>query len=151
MGVQSGLNVLTLVTSDRACHAIAVTNKVDISKLSMKFFTEKRLYSQHFHSLRLRSSKQDLAFKGTYSMMRVTPKLQYHHFAVACQTLLDTSKLLKHSMRATRSRSSGCVAPPSTAIPWRPRPRSMRPGVRFASLWAIRYWADCASLRVDCV
>jgi hypothetical protein len=42
----------------------AVQNKMDMSKLSMKFFTEKRLYSQHFHSLRLRSSKQDLAFKG---------------------------------------------------------------------------------------
>jgi hypothetical protein len=30
----------------------------------MKFFTEKRLYSQHFHSLRLKGHKQDVAFRG---------------------------------------------------------------------------------------
>jgi hypothetical protein len=33
--------------------------RIDMDKLSMKFFTEKRLYSQHFHTLRLRSAKQD--------------------------------------------------------------------------------------------
>ncbi len=54
----------------RADEEAAVQNKLDMSKLSMKFFTEKRLYSQHFHSLRLRSSKQDLCFKDVVSYLK---------------------------------------------------------------------------------
>jgi hypothetical protein len=40
-----------------------VQAKANMSKLSMKFFNDKRMYAHHFHALRLRSNKQDLAFK----------------------------------------------------------------------------------------
>lgn len=43
---------------------------MDMEKVSMKFFQEKRLYSQHFHTLRLRSAKQDTAFKDVCAYFR---------------------------------------------------------------------------------
>jgi len=59
----------------KALSEATVQNKVDLSKMNMKFFTEKRLYSQHFHSLRLRSNKQDLAFKD---IVRYLKAAQFH-------------------------------------------------------------------------
>ena len=35
----------------------------DLGRLNLKFFADKRLYTQHFHALRLKSSKQDSLFK----------------------------------------------------------------------------------------
>eukprot|EP00468_Gymnochlora_sp_CCMP2014_P013813 CAMPEP_0167754294 /NCGR_PEP_ID=MMETSP0110_2-20121227/8189_1 /TAXON_ID=629695 /ORGANISM="Gymnochlora sp., Strain CCMP2014" /LENGTH=1479 /DNA_ID=CAMNT_0007640155 /DNA_START=868 /DNA_END=5307 /DNA_ORIENTATION=- len=36
--------------------------RIDMSRMAMKFFKEKRLYSQHFHSLSLHSRKQNIFF-----------------------------------------------------------------------------------------
>jgi len=38
--------------------------RIDMSKMAMKFFKEKRLYSQHFHSLSLHSRKQNIYFNS---------------------------------------------------------------------------------------
>ena len=44
--------------------------------VSMKFFTEKRLYSQYFHSLRLRSSKQDIVMKDVVAWSRESARVE---------------------------------------------------------------------------
>ena len=44
--------------------------------VSMKFFTEKRLYSQYFHSLRLRSSKQDMVMKDIVGWSRESARVE---------------------------------------------------------------------------
>jgi len=46
------------------------------ASVSMKFFTEKRLYSQYFHSLRLRSSKQDMVMKDVVSWSRESARVE---------------------------------------------------------------------------
>ena len=38
--------------------------RINMSKIAMKFFKEKRLYSQHFHSLKLHSRKQNIYFNS---------------------------------------------------------------------------------------
>ena len=48
-----------------------VQAKSNISKLSMQFFNEKRKFSHHFHALRVRSNKQDLAFKDISTYLKV--------------------------------------------------------------------------------
>ena len=46
------------------------------ASVSMKFFTEKRLYSQYFHSLRLRSSKQDMVMKDVVAWSRESARVE---------------------------------------------------------------------------
>lgn len=48
------------------------SKRLDMDRISMKFFTEKRLYSQHFHTLRLRSAKQDGAFNHIATYFRAS-------------------------------------------------------------------------------
>lgn len=48
------------------------SKRLDMDRISMKFFTEKRLYSQHFHTLRLRSAKQDGAFNHIAAYFRAS-------------------------------------------------------------------------------
>jgi hypothetical protein len=45
--------------------------RVGMSSVALKFFTDKNMYSRHFHSLRSRSSKQDQTFKDIVSMVRL--------------------------------------------------------------------------------
>ena len=46
------------------------------ASVSMKFFTEKRLYSQYFHSLRLRSNKQDTVMKDVVGWSRESARVE---------------------------------------------------------------------------
>ena len=58
----------------------SVSQHATPASLSMKFFTEKRLYSQYFHSLRLRSSKQDLLLKDVIAWSRESARLEEERY-----------------------------------------------------------------------
>jgi hypothetical protein len=59
---------------------------------SMRFFTEARMYSQHFHSLRVRSAKQDLAFKDIQAYFKSAQAMEETRSAESadlCRQKLD--------------------------------------------------------------
>ena len=67
----------------------SVSQHATPASLSMKFFTEKRLYSQYFHTLRLRSSKHDLLLKDVTAWCRESARLEeerYKGMAELCRT-----------------------------------------------------------------
>jgi len=55
--------------------------RLDMENLSMRLFTEKRLYSQHFHTLRLRSAKQDAASKDILNYLKSSQAIDEEHLA----------------------------------------------------------------------
>ena len=73
----------------------SVSQHATPASLSMKFFTEKRLYSQYFHSLRLRSSKHDLLLKDVIGWCRESARVEeerYRGMAELCRaTVLKES------------------------------------------------------------
>lgn len=50
---------------------LAEEGEVQRSGLSMKYFADKNLYSRHFHSLKVRSTKQDLVFRQIVEYMEM--------------------------------------------------------------------------------
>eukprot|EP00466_Bigelowiella_natans_P004145 jgi/Bigna1/86240/estExt_fgenesh1_pg.C_90089 len=64
--------------------------RIDMSRMAMKFFKEKRLYSQHFHSLSLHSRKQNIYFN---SLVQYFKDAQAHEekFAKAQLTLYKST------------------------------------------------------------
>mmetsp|Transcript_2538 Transcript_2538/g.4985 ORF Transcript_2538/g.4985 Transcript_2538/m.4985 type:complete len:1661 (-) Transcript_2538:316-5298(-) len=65
--------------------------RIDMSKMAMKFFKEKRLYSQHFHSLSLHSRKQNIFFN---SLVKYFKAAQAHEERFAKAQL----SLYKHTL-----------------------------------------------------
>jgi len=61
----------------------------DLSKLNMKFFADKRMYTQHFHTLRLKSSKQDALFRELSRFLTNQQALD-EDFVSACEALVTT-------------------------------------------------------------
>eukprot|EP00456_Euglypha_rotunda_P064260 TRINITY_DN54652_c0_g1_i2.p1 TRINITY_DN54652_c0_g1~~TRINITY_DN54652_c0_g1_i2.p1 ORF type:complete len:250 (-),score=29.89 TRINITY_DN54652_c0_g1_i2:22-702(-) len=63
---------------------------------SMNFFTAKGMYSQHFHSLRLRSSRQDVMFKDITAYLRSAQAYDEHdvkEFEKLCEKTVDKNTM----------------------------------------------------------
>jgi hypothetical protein len=70
--------------------------KIGLGAMSMKFFTDKNLYSRHFHSLRIRSTKQDLAFREIVQFLRVHQNYLdtgTKMLSKICQTVLEKEQV----------------------------------------------------------